>query len=268
MYEQKQRYNSDIKFFGLKIYERIDDIITIFDHEFADDEEEQSALAERESTVRKFIGIPLIKAQRGFDPDNLLPKEETNPKFKLPPINKLWKIILSILAALLIALSIFSAGIYTANTSWFNNTFYIKSRQMENLEIKSLKPYNKALFKDAYSQSEMNAASQARYEHYHKYYDKVVTKIREIYFEEPEREILKAYLDGYEQRKETMKYLLFPRIDNETEELGYEYGTVIGSSYPSAMLEFDRQELLTYRMILKNMYANYFVGDLDYIFEE
>ena len=63
-----------------------------------------------------------------------------------------------------------------------------------------------------------------------------------------------------------MNFLLFPYIEMSPEESGY--GTIIGSEYPSAMLEFDRQELLTYRMILQCMYASYYVQDINYIFEE
>jgi len=33
-------------------------------------------------------------------------------------------------------------------------------------------------------------------------------------------------------------------------------------------MEFDRQELLTYRMILENMYAAPYIEDFDGIFEE
>ena len=82
--------------------------------------------------------------------------------------NKILKFIFFVLTCF----AFFCAGIYTANTDWFNNVFYIKSRQMENLNIKSLKPYNKALYKDAKTQFDMNIASTNRYEHYHKYYEK------------------------------------------------------------------------------------------------
>lgn len=266
MYEQKNNFNKDIKLFGIKIYERVDDLIRIFDHEFVNDEEEQTAIAERETTVCKFFGIPIIKGQQGFDPQNLIPKEDSKFKFDLPPMNKLLKCVLIILGIVITLLAIFTAGIYIANTEWFNDSFYIKSRQMENLEIKSLKPYNYALFKKAYSQAELNEASQARYEHYHEYFNKVVARIHELELEDTEKIVLEAYLNGYDERKEVMKYLLFPRIESSIEDGGY--GTLIGSVYPTAMLEFDRQELLTYRMILKNMYAIYGVDSVDYLFEE
>ena len=248
MYEEKNNYNANIKLFGIKIYEREDNILTIFEHEFAEDEEQQTALAERVITTRKFFGLPFLKEQHGFDPQDLIPKDEPNYKFKLPPISKLSKSIFISFIIILTSIFLFTAGIYTANTKWFNDTFYIKSRQMDNLEIKS------------------NEASQARYEHYHEYFGKVVNRIRNIEFEETDKNNLNNYLNDYEKRKEVMKYLLFPRIDENANDGGY--GTIIESMYPSAMLEFDRQELLTYRMILQNMYSNYYFESINYIFEE
>ena len=55
---------------------------------------------------------------------------------------------------------------------------------------------------------------------------------------------------------------MFPKSSEENA-----YGTLLGSLYPKAMLAFDKQELLTYRMILENMY---FVWEenINAIFEE
>ena len=184
-------------------------------------------------------------------------------KPKLQNSIKLSKIILISVCTVIIALSIFTLGIYTANTEWFNDTFYIKSRQMQNLNIKSLKPYDNALFKSAVSQIDMNIASKNRYEHYHKHYEKVIDRIFNLELDDAEKITLFAYIDGYDERKLVMEYVLFPKKDTEGE-----YGTMYNSTYYTAMLEFDRQELLTYRMILKNMYASYTILDIDKIFEE
>lgn len=170
----------------------------------------------------------------------------------------------------MIAISVlmFIAGIFVANTEWFSDTFYIKSLQMQNLEIKSLKPYTKA-YNLADSQYNSNQTSTARYEHYHEYYLKVVDRIKNLPSDEleaMERAEIINYINRYKQRKEQMEQVLFPRMHMNVQEGGY--GTLIGSAYPSAMLEFDRQELLTYRFILKNMYFSHYIDDIDAIFAE
>lgn len=265
MYEDKSKNNSELRLFGLKIYEEIRESTTIFEHEFQSDEEEQTFLADREIITRKFLGIPFIKAKSEYDPQHLLPVEP-KAKITLPPINKIGKLSLIILTMIVAAGLLFGAGIYTANTHWFNDTFYIKSRQMENLNIKSLKPYDKALFNDANSQYEMNEASSKRYEHYHEYYDKVVERISKLGLDEKEAAALSSYIDGYEERKANFDYVMFPHKNDSIENGGY--GTILGSAYPKAMMEFDRQELLTYRMILLNMYAYISTEEINVIFEE
>ena len=55
------------------------------------------------------------------------------------------KVIFTVLFIAVIFLS-FAGVIFVANTDWFNNHFYIKSKQMQNLEIKSLKQYEKRLY--------------------------------------------------------------------------------------------------------------------------
>ena len=177
-------------------------------------------------------------------------------------------IILIIITMIIISALTFIAGIFIANAEWFNNTFYIKSRQMQNIEIKSLKPYTKA-YNLADSQYNSNQTSTARYEHYHEYYLKVVDRIKNLppdELEEIERAEIINYINGYEQRKEQMEQVLFPRIHMNVQEGGY--GTLIGSAYPSAMLEFDRHELMTYRFILKNMYFSHYIDNIDAIFAE
>ena len=62
--------------------------------------------------------------------------------------------------------------------------------------------------------------------------------------------------------------VLFPHLYDKDEYGANYYGTIIGSIYPKAMMEFDRQELLTYRMILENMYAAPYIEDFEGIFEE
>ena len=161
------------------------------------------------------------------------------------------------------------AGIFTAYNDWFNDKVYIKSYQMEKLNIKSLKSYEKVLLKNVHSQADINEASVKRYEYYHEYYEKVVAKIKNTDFnDEKVKNVIIAYIDGYDKRKEEMINVLFPHLNDTDEYGGNYYGTVIGSVYPQAMLEFDRNELLTYRMILENMYDAYYIKDFDSIFEE
>ena len=164
---------------------------------------------------------------------------------------------------------IFMAGIFTAYNDWFNDKVYIKSYQMENLNIKSLKSYDEVLFKDVHSQADINEANAKRYEHYHEYYEKVVAKIKNIDFDDEKvKNVVIAYIEGYDKRKDEMINVLFPHLNDTDGYGGNYYGTVLGSVYPRAMLEFDRNELLTYRMILENMYDAYYIKDFDSIFEE
>lgn len=59
---------------------------------------------------------------------------------------------------------------------------------------------------------------------------------------------------------------MLPCKDKSVEDCGY--GTMLSSAYPKAMLEFDRQELLTYRMILTHMYSHISIQDINAFFEE
>lgn len=191
--------------------------------------------------------------------------EQKTRKFKI-----FSKVLIVVFAAFIMALC-FIGGIFTANSEWFENKFNHESPQTEefnaNLDIKSLKPYDTALFKKAKTQYEMNIASSKRYEHYHEYYEKVVERIRNHNFNNDSvKTAINSYLDGYEKRKAEMDYVMFPCKDKPIEDCGY--GTILGSVYPTAMLEFDRQELLTYRMILSNMYNSVPIQDINTIFEE
>ena len=97
----------------------------------------------------------------------------------------------------------------------------------------------------------------------------MVAKIKNTDFnDEKVKNVIIAYIDGYDKRKDEMINILFPHLNDTDEYCGNYYGTVIGSVYPRAMLEFDRSELLTYRMILENMYDAYYIKDFDSIFEE
>lgn len=266
MYNDKETRTTDLKIFGIKIYEKTAETIEVLDHKFKDDEEEQDILAGQTIVTHNLFGIIKLKMQGSVDPDNLLEKE---PPQKPIELNKIQKISLAVLGSIILVLGIFGAGIYTANTEWFNDIFYIKSRQMLNLNIKSLKPYDKALIKDAKNQYEMNVASSNRYKHYHEYYEKVVERIRNTeYYDDKIRNMIIGYIDGYEKRKDLFDKIMFPHMGELTEDGGAYYGTILGSSYPIALLEFDRQELLTYRMILTYMYDSNAIDNIDSLFEE
>lgn len=180
------------------------------------------------------------------------------------------KVIIVVFITFIMAL-FFIGGVFTANSEWYKNKFNSKSQQAEefneNLDIKSLKPYDTALFKKAKTQYEMNIASGERYEHYHKYYEKVVQRIRNFDFNnDTVKTAINSYIDGYVKRKAELDYVMFPCKNKPVEDCGY--GTMLGSVYPTAMLEFDRQELLTYRMILTYMYGYISNQDINAIFEE
>ena len=263
MYEQKSINHSEIKIFSIKIIERILENIEVFDHEFIDDEEKQEVLESRTKITWKLFNIPVLKIN-GCTKQDEFPEKEF--KFKLPSLNKLAKIILISLIAITILMSVFASGVFFSGSTWFNDNFYIKSHQMKNLEIKSLWELDKKLYKNDMSQYDYNVAYKERYELYHKYFEKVVERIKNLNLEEIEATPLFNYLDKYKERKETIEDILFPQskmsIEND------EYGTIYGSLYPIAMLEIDRQELLNYRMILNNMYDSNIIDDIDSIFED
>lgn len=121
------------------------------------------------------------------------------------------KKLLLLFGLVMFATIFFIAGIFVANTEWFNETFYIPSMQMQNLSIKSLKHYDTALFKIAQSHYEMNSASNERYEHYHEYFKKVTDRIKNYdYTDENVKTAVISYLDGYEKRKNEIDYTMFP----------------------------------------------------------
>ena len=267
MYEQKSSQQDELKIFGIKIIEKICESVDIYDHEFQDDKEEQGVLAGRTVCTYKLFGITISKWQCCYNPEHFSPLESKSKKSLT--ITKLTKISLITIASILAGVCIFMAGIFTAYNDWFNDKVYIKSYQMEKLNIKSLKSYEKVLLKNVHSQTDINEASAKRYKYYHEYYEKVVAKIKNTDFnDEKVKNVIIAYIDGYDKRKEEMINVLFPHLNDTDEYDGNYYGTLIGSVYPQAMLEFDRNELLTYRMILENMYDAYYIKDFDSIFEE
>lgn len=129
----------------------------------------------------------------------------------------------------------------------FNYTF---KKNLTNLTTKTLDTNTKALYK-AKSQADITIASTNRYESYHGYYLNVVDKIKELELQEPEKSRLLAYINSYNDRKQKMFNIMFLNIDKSNNG----YGTMSGSSYSNALVEFDRIELLAYRTILYNIYS-------------
>ena len=268
MYEQKSSQQDELKIFGIKIIEKICESVDIYDHEFQDDKEEQELLAGKTICIYKLFGIQISKWLSCYNPEHFLPLEPENKKI-LPALSKVTKISLITIASILAGVCIFMAGIFTAYNDWFNDKVYIKSYQMEKLNIKSLKSYEKVLLKNVHSQTDINEASVKRYEYYHEYYEKVVAKIKNTDFnDEKVKNVIIAYIDGYDKRKEEITNVLFPHLNDTDGYGGNYYGTLIGSVYPQAIMEFDRNELLTYRMILENILDLRYIEDFDSIFEE
>ena len=76
MYKQKFTNTSDVSIFGYKVYEQIEEHLTIFSRKFRNNKEKLPVLAEREVITRKFFGYPVIKVQSCFDPENLFIKRK------------------------------------------------------------------------------------------------------------------------------------------------------------------------------------------------
>lgn len=267
MHEQKSSYTGYFKIFGIKVFEFIKNTTELYEREVISADDELPLLNEFSTSVYKIFGIPIMKFGVDYSPNN---ENETvnKPKFKINLTTK--KIVITVVAILLLLIT-FACGIFTANSEWFKNKLSAETEQTDtsntNLEIKSLEPYNTALFKKAHSQYEMNIASGERYAHYHEYYEKVTQRIRNFdYQNDTVKTAIISYLDGYEKRKAELDYVMFPCQNESPIECGY--GTMFGSAHPNAMLEFDRQELLTYRMILTYMYAYIPIEDINDFFEE
>ena len=100
------------------------------------------------------------------------------------------------------------------------------------------------------------------------YYEKVVERIKDFNFVEGVKRLAVInYIDGYERRKAEIDYVMFSN-KNEPETSDYKDEFLPNSVYFNAMLEFDRQELLAYRMILLNMEYSLSSSAVDAIFEE
>ena len=144
----------------------------------------------------------------------------------------------------------FICGVLFAQTDSFNKLFYIKKTKMSNLTTKTLDRNTKALYK-AKSQADITITSTNRYESYHEYYLNIVDRIKKLELQEPEKSRLLAYINGYNDRKQKMFNIMYPKIDKSDNG----YGTMSGSSYSNALVDFDRIELLAYRTILYNIYS-------------
>lgn len=265
MYEQISKDNYNFKIFGFKLFENKYEYINIYEREFKTVDEEQTVL---ESMIRhtcRFAGMPIINTHRHYvlDENNSILSKTTN-NVRITVAIKRGLIITGIFISILI---IFICGILTANSKWFNECFYIKSRQMQNLNIRGLQPYNKNFY-NAETFDMMDITSFARYDYYHKYYEKVVERIKTFNFVEGvNRLTVINYIDGYERRKAEIDYVMFSN-KNEPETSDYKDEFLPNSVYFNAMLEFDRQELLAYRMILLNMEYSLSSSAVDAIFEE
>ena len=259
MYEQKTVNNSEIKIFGIKIIERILETTDIFEREFLDDEEKQDVLGTKTVVTWKFLNIPILKLQGHTDYSNKSDNKENAEENK--KINNLKKKIITSLVLVLGLSFSFLIGFYISK-----NIYSPKYNNLMGLEITSPKPNKADLFQEDMTQSDMDTVLDKEYKEYHKYFEKVVTRIKQYKFGEPEKDVIVNYIDGYEQRKNQIESVLFPRINSDTKENGY--GTLLGSLYPMAMLGFDRLELATYKMILENMYFSLSDSDIQIIFRD
>ena len=72
MYEQTVITKSNFVLLGIKVYEKIEKSVEVYDHKFLNDKEEQEVLAEYASVTKKIFGIPYIKAEAKDDNNNIL----------------------------------------------------------------------------------------------------------------------------------------------------------------------------------------------------
>lgn len=120
-------------------------------------------------------------------------------------------------------------------------------------------------FNNCNTQVELDEQSLACYKEYHKYFEQVVKRIKQYsYNDSATKNAVMNYIKGYDKRKNIFDKAMFP--NKNATSLDDMYGSIFGTVYYQGMMNFDRQELLAYEMILTNMYFPLNEDDIKTIF--
>ncbi len=113
------------------------------------------------------------------------------------------------------------------------------------------------------TQQEMNVENTMTTEEYHKYYDIVVSRIITSEFEGLNKDAIKEYIKGYDERFNKIADLFYPDRDKDPDL----YGTSFPMMFSGLKKSFDENELNMYKGILLNTSTAISNEDIDIIFK-
>jgi len=113
------------------------------------------------------------------------------------------------------------------------------------------------------TQQKMNVNKALDAEEYHKYYQIVVSRIITSEFEGLDKEAIKTYIKGYDERFNKLADLFYPKRE---EDPGY-YGTSFPMMFAGLKRAFDENELNMYKEIILNTSMATSDEDVELIFK-
>lgn len=113
------------------------------------------------------------------------------------------------------------------------------------------------------AQEEIKAENTMTTEEYHKYYEIVVSRIITSEFEGLDKEAIKTYIKGYDERFKQIADLFYPKRETDPEF----YGTNFHIMYSGLKKAFDENELNMYKGIILNTSSAVSNEDIDIIFK-
>lgn len=112
-------------------------------------------------------------------------------------------------------------------------------------------------------EQEANIENSMTTEEYHKYYDIVVSRIITSEFEGLNKDAIKEYVKGYDERFNKIADLFYPDRDKAPDS----YGTNFPIMFSGLKKAFDENELNMYKGILLNTSSAISKGDIEIIFK-
>ena len=116
---------------------------------------------------------------------------------------------------------------------------------------------------NAETQQEVNIEQSMTTEEYHKYYEIVVSRIITSDFEGLDKEAIKTYIKGYDERFNKIADLFYPKRDTDPDF----YGTSFPMMFSGLKKAFDENELNMYKGIILNTSMAVSNEDIDIIFK-
>ncbi len=113
------------------------------------------------------------------------------------------------------------------------------------------------------TQQEINIEQSMTTEEYHKYYEIVVSRIITSEFEGLDKEAIKTYIKGYDERFNKIADLFYPKRDTDPDY----YGTSFPMMFSGLKKAFDENELNMYKGIIMNTSMAVSNEDIDIIFK-